>query len=221
MALADCQDYTLLGFCIRYLGSEYSLIPPNAYIIIFVAADIISLILQAVGGGGAAVAAQDYKDTTESTHIMLAGILFQLATTTIFVILAVDFIVRVMFHKPYPAKLHNAMSCKFLRRKNKNKSPEDALPASEGSSVTKPEGPRDKRDIRKAQLLLAGVAWATLMIYIRGIYRSIELAQGWSGYVITHEVYFIWLDGFIMVFCMAGLAVTHPGFLLPNDGKWK
>lgn len=151
---------------------------------------------------------------------MLAGILFQLATTTIFVVLAIDFIVRVMFHKPYPAKLHDFMSCKFLRRK-KNKTPEDALPPSEGSSVTKPEGPRDKRDVRKAQILLAGVAWATLMIYIRGIYRSVELAQGWSGYVITHEVYFIWLDGFIMVFCMAGLAVTHPGFLLPNDGKWK
>lgn len=185
-------------------------------------ADIISLILQAVGGGGAAVAAQDYKDTESSTRVMLAGILFQLATTTVFVVLAVDFILRVMFHKPYPAKLHRFMSCACLRRKkNRQNAEEKTLPGSDGGSVTKPEGPRDRRDVRKAQLLLAGVAWATLMIYIRGIYRSVELAQGWSGYVITHEVYFIWLDGFIMVLCMAGLAVAHPGFLLPNDGKWK
>lgn len=198
----------------------------------FVAADIVSLILQAVGGGGAAVAAQDYGDTDNSTRIMLAGILFQLATTTVFVILAVDFIARVTLHKPYPAKLRRFMGCAGLRRKDKRgggccgkrrKDQDAEVPelkhVADGGQAA--ERPRDARDVRKAQLLLAGVAWATVMIYIRGIYRSVELAQGWSGYVITHEPYFIWLDGFIMVLCMAGLAVAHPGFLLPNDGKWK
>lgn len=55
--------------CIKHLGSQYSLLGAKWYLIIFVIADIISLVLQAVGGGGAAVQAQRYEDTTSNTHI--------------------------------------------------------------------------------------------------------------------------------------------------------
>lgn len=62
-------DYTILGHCIKVLGPQYSLIKPNMYLIIFIIADIISLVLQAVGGGGAAVQAQNFEDTSTNTHI--------------------------------------------------------------------------------------------------------------------------------------------------------
>lgn len=62
-------DYTLLGMCIRHLGPQYSLLGPKWYIIVFVIADIVSLVLQAIGGGGAAVQAQNYEDTDKNTRI--------------------------------------------------------------------------------------------------------------------------------------------------------
>lgn len=221
----------MLGFCITQLGPEYSLLPPTAYIAVFVVADVVSLILQAVGGGGAAIAAQNIKSTHDATQIMLAGILFQLATMTVFVFLAIDFILRVTFNMPYPPALHQAMSCGWFRGKEAKawrqiKSADEkplntyAFSDSDDESVISFDY-RDRRQVRRSRILLAGVAWATVMIYIRGIYRSVELSQGWSGYVITHEAYFIWLDGFVMVLCMAGLTVAYPGFLLPQDGRWK
>lgn len=139
---------------------------------------------------------------------MLAGILFQLATTAVFSLLAADFMARVVFHKPYPQRMRRM----FRWKRGEEASPDGSEPIEKDDETAQPV------NLRHAQYLLAGVAWATVMIYIRGIYRSIELAQGWTGYLITHEVYFVWLDGFIMVLCMAGLAVAHPGFLLPQTG---
>ncbi|GMK58382.1 hypothetical protein CspeluHIS016_0504140 [Cutaneotrichosporon spelunceum] len=212
-------DYTLLGHCIKVLGPQYSLIAPNWYLIIFVIADIISLVLQAVGGGGAAVQAQRFEDTTGSTRIMLSGILFQLATTTVFLVMAADFMYRVVARKPYSESVRRRFH--FTLRK-KASAPAPASASSSAPDSPNPEAEKvlevDQKWIRKSQYLLLGVAWASVMIYIRGIYRSIELAQGWTGHLMTHEVYFIWLDGFMMVLCMAGLAVAHPGFLLPRSG---
>lgn len=39
------------------------------YLIIFIVADIVSLVLQAIGGGGAAVKAKQGEDTDKSTKI--------------------------------------------------------------------------------------------------------------------------------------------------------
>lgn len=160
---------------------------------------------------------------------MLAGILFQLATSVIFVALAGDFMLRVMWEKPYPK--HWTFMRGLTLRKPKNADAEkdattevsvvdvdeNAVPKDLTRSIT---GGRADPWLRRNQLLLIGVACATLMIFIRGIYRSIELAQGWDGVIITTEKYFIWLDGFPMVLCMAILAVAHPGFLLPPR-RWR
>lgn len=52
------------------------------------------------------------------------------------------------------------------------------------------------------------------MIYARGVYRSIELAQGWEGYLMVNEVYFVWLDGLPMVLAFTAFAVLYPGWLI-------
>lgn len=48
--------YVLLGRIIPILGAQYSFIHPVSYTIIFVIGDMISLIIQAVGGGRASAA---------------------------------------------------------------------------------------------------------------------------------------------------------------------
>ena len=68
---------------------------------------------------------------------------------------------------------------------------------------------------KRTKALLSGLTLATVTLVIRGIYRTIELNEGWSGKIITTQRYFVWLDGFMMAVCMLVLAVAHPGFLLP------
>jgi hypothetical protein len=55
------------------------------------------------------------------------------------------------------------------------------------------------------------------MIILRAVYRVIELAQGWRGYLITHEVYFYCLDTAPMIICMAVWVLGHPGITLGKE----
>lgn len=114
-------------------------------------------------------------DTAPGTHIMVAGIVFQLFSITIFVFCAADFMRRT------------------LRRR--------LLQSMTGTIVP----------------LLVAMIFSVLCIYARSIYRTIELSQGWSGYLITHERYFIALDGSMMVAAVVVFNVIHPGWFLPND----
>lgn len=43
-------------------------------------------------------------------------------------------------------------------------------------------------------------------------YRTVELAEGWTGYLIQHEPFFIGLDAIMSTLAMVSLAVGHPGF---------
>ena len=55
------------------------------------------------------------------------------------------------------------------------------------------------------------------MMVLRGVYRSIELVQGWRGYLITHEGYVIGLDAVPMMIAMGVLANFNPGWLLSKQ----
>ncbi|GFZ42983.1 hypothetical protein JCM24511_00701 [Saitozyma sp. JCM 24511] len=240
-AFFSAWAYTILGYCITRLGSAYSLLKPKWYLITFVSADIISLVLQAIGGGRAAVAAKLGTNTHTATQIMLAGILFQLVTMTVFVVLAVDFIARVILRKPYAFQLRRSAAAAAESGSASDSETQTHTPngsgidaeaakststslAGHGAGAGSPESESgsesDPAALRRAEWLLAGVAFASLMIYVRGIYRAIELAQGWSGYLITHEPYFIYLDGLPMVLCYYAFAALHPGFLLPRRQGW-
>ncbi|EKV07240.1 RTA1 like protein [Penicillium digitatum] len=167
--------YVLLGRFIQLLGPKSSFIKPNVYLWIFCTCDIISLVVQAVGGGMAAEQADKIDgNTAPGTHIMVAGIVFQLFSITIFAVCAVDFI-------------HRTMRYRLLQSVN-------------GSVLP----------------LFAAMVLSIVCIYIRSIYRTIELVQGWDGYLITHEPYFIALDGAMMVVSVAIFNVLHPGWMLPS-----
>jgi hypothetical protein len=38
--------------------------------------------------------------------------------------------------------------------------------------------------------MVAGLAFSTLVIFIRSIYRTIELTDGWRGRIIQTQLYF-------------------------------
>ncbi|KAK3174836.1 hypothetical protein OEA41_002082 [Lepraria neglecta] len=53
-------------------------------------------------------------------------------------------------------------------------------------------------------------SFATACIMVRNVYRAVELCQGWTGYLITHEVYFCVLDGGLMALATLIMNFFHP-----------
>ncbi|KAG8748533.1 hypothetical protein FRC10_003667 [Ceratobasidium sp. 414] len=82
-----------------------------------------------------------------------------------------------------------------------------------------PVEPKARLDARLS-LMVLGLFISTLFIYIRSIYRTIELLDGWTGPIITNQLYFNVLDGMPIVIAMFAINFFHPGYLLrARDGE--
>ncbi|KAF5023539.1 hypothetical protein F66182_4406 [Fusarium sp. NRRL 66182] len=94
-AFNSAAIYLMLKNLTTVFGPEWSLLKPVQYTILFIAADVISLVLQAAGGGMAASApGGDAEMLDVGNTIMMAGIAFQVATLSIFALLSLLFLVR-------------------------------------------------------------------------------------------------------------------------------
>ena len=62
-------------------------------------------------------------------------------------------------------------------------------------------------------IIAAATMLSVTCVIIRGIYRSIELLQGWSGYLITNERFALALDGGMIIVAVVVFNVFNPGFL--------
>lgn len=170
--------YVILGKLIIDLGPTSSILSAKLYTIIFCTCDLISLVVQAVGGAKASTA-DDESEQDQGTHIMVAGIAFQLFTMTLFGLLLLDFVRRVLGSN-------------------------DAF----RSSTT-----------RGMKLVFGAVGISFVMIYTRSVYRTVELAQGWNGYLISHEAYFIGLDAAIMVVAVGVFVGFDPAVIFRREGR--
>jgi len=140
-------------------------------------------------GGGMASSANTNSGAATGGHIALGGIVFQFAAVVVYMLLTIEFLVRFALKKPFSGR-------------------EDTL---NGARMT-------VLDSKTKQMIL-GVGFSSLAMFIRGIYRTIELADGWSGRIISVERYFIALDGSMILFSMIALNVFHPCRLLGNEAE--
>lgn len=62
--------------------------------------------------------------------------------------------------------------------------------------------------------LLAVSCWCIILIILRSVYRTVELAEGWTGYVITTQRLFVAMDGAPMLTLVVSLNIFHPGALI-------
>lgn len=53
-------------------------------------------------------------------------------------------------------------------------------------------------------------------IYARSIFRTVELIEGWTGYLMEHEAYFIALDGALMVVAVLIFLPFDPARTIPK-----
>jgi len=171
---------------IERLGVRYSRLTPRWYSRFFFSCDLISLFVQAAGGGIASSASTD-AGSTLGGNIMLGGIIFQLVSLILFICIATETLVR--FWKDLPAH-------------------EETIRSSDSTLTVK------AKMGHRITLLLYALSFITTCIFIRSIYRTIELADGWNGRIIETQIYFNALDGGMVVISMFTFNIFHPGWFL-------
>ncbi|OBZ79482.1 hypothetical protein A0H81_01079 [Grifola frondosa] len=62
--------------------------------------------------------------------------------------------------------------------------------------------------------MVRGLCTSTFFLFVRSIYRTIELADGFGGRIIKTQVYFSLFDGAMVLLAIWTLNFMHPGFLL-------
>lgn len=142
--------------------------------------DFLSLVLQAVGGAIADMADTDSLQDT-GVDVMIAGLILQVISLSFFLIVGVDFFIRV------------------LRR--------GAEKATDPSTLAK----QRTRERTGFQLFLVSLLVATLAILARSIFRAAELWEGFEGRLWNSELDFMILDGAMIGLAVLLLSVWHPG----------
>ena len=165
--------YLILARLIVRRGPQFSLLKPKAYLWVFCSCDFVSLFIQAAGGGLASAEANTNKSTNPGTHFIVAGILFQLLSMSVF----------------------SACFAYFIYRSKHIHTP------------------------RKEKLVIGSMTLALVCVYIRSAYRTVELFQGWTGYLITHERFFVALDAAMITIAAWSLNILDPAVLLNEDDK--
>ncbi|KAJ2915434.1 hypothetical protein MD484_g4984, partial [Candolleomyces efflorescens] len=180
--------FVIFGEIIRRIGQVYSRLSPRNYTLLFCTFDVISLLVQGVGGGLAATAdpRENGRDPETGGRVMLGGIAFQLVVIVVFSICGTEFIVRYL--KDWP--LGNVETVDS----------EESLQLSKRGELT-----------TKLKVMLSALTFSTIVLFIRAVYRLIELADGWNGRIISTEVYFNVLDGAMVVLAIYTLNFIHPG----------
>jgi hypothetical protein len=94
-ALLTAAIYLCLSRIVIVYGQHLSRFKPRTYTLVFCTCDIISLVLQALGGGIAS-SAKTVSNSNLGKNIMLAGLGFQVCSLILFAIAAGEFALRVM-----------------------------------------------------------------------------------------------------------------------------
>ncbi|KAJ6622845.1 RTA1-domain-containing protein [Mycena sp. CBHHK59/15] len=99
--------------------------------------------------------------------------------------------------------VYTLLSAQYLWRYTKNK------PVRSTSSI------RATMD-KNLKIMICALVFSTIVLFIRSIYRIIELATGWDGRIIHTEVYFNVLDGGMVVLAIFTMNFFHPGMFLES-----
>jgi len=146
--------------------------------------DFVALVLQGTGGGLAGTA-NTKKSADTGRFIMIAGMCFQVLSLLCFMILWLEFILRV---KKADASLRDDRFAKM----------------------------RDSS--RKFKWFKRALWISTSLIFVRSVYRIVELQGGFAGPTASEEVSFMILEGPMIILATLAMTLLHPGYGF--DGNW-
>ncbi|KAG9008964.1 hypothetical protein FRB94_005529 [Tulasnella sp. JGI-2019a] len=188
---------------IRMVGPEYSRLSPSIYTFLFVGTDVAALLIQSIGGAIAATA-DTHAGSATGAHIMVGGIVLQMVAITVYAVTSVEFFWRVYMEMPFSTCQQDIET--------------EMPPKSPSLNSFFEEHSKSGLDnlTLNVKTMVLGLIIATVLVYIRSIYRTAELLDGWGGPIITNETMFNLLDGVPVLLAMITLNVFHPGRLIPG-----
>jgi len=154
------------------------------YLYQFIPCDVVSLILQALGGGMASVASHNNDPVETGNNIMMAGLSFQVFTLVLFIFASIMFAIRT-------------------RRRYKSLG---SAAFDQDPTVSKVRGSLLFR------LFLAALGVATLCIFWRCVFRVAELSGGWEGELMGRQDLFVGFEGVMIVVASVVLNIFNPSF---------
>ena len=150
----------------------------------FIPCDVVSLVLQATGGGMASVASHNNQPVKTGDNIMIAGLAFQVFTLLLFMGAALDFALRTQ-------RRHRKLGSAALEQ-------DATMSAVRGSWLFKG--------------FIGALTLSTICIFWRCVFRVAELSNGWSGYLMTRQDLFVGFEGVMIVVACLVLNFFHPAF---------
>jgi len=87
--------YICLSRIVQAFGPQHSRISPKQYMYIFIPCDVIALSVQGTGAGMASVAFNHGHYSHPGNNLLLAGLIFQVASLVVFMGLCLDFAIQV------------------------------------------------------------------------------------------------------------------------------
>lgn len=199
--------YYQMAKLIEIYGHNFSIIKsPMLYSYIFISSDIVSLAIQAAGGGTAGVAVNRNKSAHTGDNIFVAGLAIQVASMAVFLTLWFYFLHGVFIRTRLQ---HMNLSTKKLYAKGMW-----SISQRDIDHMYTPKYHKLRLEPERWQFhyFTLGMTIAVLTIFTRCVYRLCELAEGWDGYLITHEWYFIILDALMMLLATLAMTIFHPGY---------
>lgn len=200
--------YFLFAQIIVIHGRQYSYLKPMWYSYFFIATDCVSLFVQAGGGGAASLASKTGADPKPGTDTMIAGISFQVIAMTVFLYFWIDCLFRLYFKHNQQTEIQlKKTPANFFRMLFNFKSIREYRFQLESNYNPQFASVRARKLVPYFPLAMS---ISVLAIYIRCVYRVVELAQGFSGYLVTHEVYLMVLDALMIAIVAIVFVPFHP-----------
>lgn len=202
-AFLTAAIYLCLGRIIVIYGSHLSRLRPRSYTIIFMACDGISLVLQSVGGAIASIAdTQSGNDL--GVNIMIAGLIAQVVSLSVFAVLCAEFAIQVRKHRFAQERKHSALRQTWIWK---------AFligPCLNWISC--------RKLANRSAVAAIGLTVASLAIYIRSCFRVVELWGGFDSAIANNEIVFMFLEGTMLIAATTCQTVFHPHFAF--QGHW-
>ncbi|KAH7176583.1 RTA1 like protein-domain-containing protein [Dactylonectria macrodidyma] len=178
--------YLCLRRIVSAFGPENSRIPPEYYTRIFIPCDVISLVLQALGGGMASVASHNNESPDTGSNIMIAGLAFQVITIFAFIVASADFAFRTV-------RRYRALGDSALDQRH------------EIARV---------RNSKLFKAFLGALSLAAICILWRSAFRVAELSDGWDSEIMGDQYMFVGFEGVLIVVAVVALNIFHPSFCM-------
>lgn len=206
--------YFLLALLIVIHGRQYSYLKPMLYSGIFITIDILSFCIQGAGGG---LATSDDPDSSKmGNNLMIAGIVVQIVGMTLFLIFFLIFLGKIYFKNRGSSSPYNKPSFMNFMRLLFN------VPAIRVYRMEYLDQFYNSQfqSLRMGKLFNyfpLAMTLAVIAVYIRSVYRVVELVQGYGGYLFTHEVYLFVLDASLITVSGIIFVPFHPVWVLGKE----